>query len=162
MIDTLELTNVAISVLSFAGTLLAGFVAWFLKEKVDHTKIAKVNETVSKVYNEFVLKQGWVMDAVRYAEQTFIGDKGTKKYDAAVDYVVKKAKEYGITITSDELKVMIEAQVQKLKESASGSWDNAVELGGQANTNSTVNTDTAATSFQAEANNTKKEWKKNF
>lgn len=117
-----EITTIAIALIALAGTAVAVFIAWFLKEKVGVAKANKVNELLKKVNQEFLLKQNWALDAVRFAEQALIGSQGAQKYNAALEYVSTKASEFGIEITPNEVKVLIEAQLHKIKNETKNDW----------------------------------------
>ncbi|MED4068655.1 phage holin, LLH family [Priestia megaterium] len=112
---TIDWASMGITLISIAGTVIAGFIAWFLKEQVGETRITKANELLKKYKLEFVLKQSWVEEAVRYADQVLFDKKGTEKYDAVMVFVAGKAKEHGIELTPTELKVLVEAQLHKIR-----------------------------------------------
>lgn len=118
----IDWTEIATTLISIAGTIVSGFVVWFLKELVGKTRVNKANELLKKYNLEFLLKQTWVLEAVRYAEQVLNDKNGPQKYDAVMEFVSKKAKEHGIDLTPQELKVLIEAQLNKLREGAKQGW----------------------------------------
>lgn len=117
-----DLTSIAILLVSLAGTVAAGFIVWFLKEKVGESRINKVNEMLKRYNIEWLMKQSWVQEAVRYAEQELWDKTGQQKYDAVMEFVSKKAKEHGIDLSPSELKVLIEAQLHKMKEGFRDGW----------------------------------------
>lgn len=119
---TIDWASMGITLVSIAGTIIAGFIAWFLKEQVGETRISKANELLKKYKLEFVLKQSWVEEAVRYADQVLLEKKGSEKYDTVMVFVANKAKEHGIELTPTELKVLVEAQLHKIRNSAQEGW----------------------------------------
>ena len=120
-------TNIILSILTIAGTILSGVTSWYLKNKVAVTKIVKANEFLTKAHNELFVKQTWVAEAVRYAEQKFAASEGAKKYDEVINVVAKKAREFGLEVTADELEVLIEAQVHRIKGEAKQTWNDIVK-----------------------------------
>jgi hypothetical protein len=120
MLDIIK--EVFFIIVSLAGTIVAGALVWFLNEKVGAERVRKANELLEKIQQEFFMKETWVREAVRYAEEKFIDGAGSKKYDAVMDFVVRKAKEHGIEITKEELDVLIESQVHTLKRELRDAW----------------------------------------
>lgn len=114
-----DLTSISVALISLVGTGLTVAIVWFLNEKVGETRIKKANEILKKVNNEFIMKQAWVMEAVRYAEQVLKEKTGTQKYDAVMQFVSSKAKNVGIDLSPDELNILIESQLHKVRTGVS-------------------------------------------
>lgn len=113
-------------IITLAGTAVAVFLCWYLKEKVDSNKIIKINSTFKKIEQEFFLKQTWAKEAIRYAEQKLWDENGSKKYDEVMTYIASRAKKVGIEITPHEMSVLIESELHKIKTEVSAEWKNIV------------------------------------
>lgn len=126
MLNIIELNGLFGILLSLSGTVIAVFLCWYLKEKVDSNRIVKINATLKKIEQEFILKQSWASDAIRYAEQKLWDENGSKKYDAVMTYIASKAKNVGIELTPQEMSVLIESELHKIKTEVSTEWQNII------------------------------------
>ena len=122
-------TNVWLSIITLIGTAVSGVITWYLKNKAEVNKVVKANEKLSKIHNEFFVTQTWVAEAVRYAEQKFAQSEGAKKYNEVLSLVAKKASQYGIDITVDDLELLIEAEVNRIKGDVKNVWNDIVGSG---------------------------------
>lgn len=110
-----DITQIVLSVLGIVGSIALAFVTKYVNKKESVEKIKEVNEGLDKFNKEFYLKQTWAQEAVAYAQQKLWDEKGAKKYDAAMEVISGKAREYNIDITPKELEVLIESALFNLK-----------------------------------------------
>lgn len=122
MFEAEVVKDIFVTLLSLAGTIVAAIASWFLTEKVGAERVRKANELLEKIQQEFFLKETWVKEAVRYAEEKLSDLPGSRKFDAVMDFVSKKAQEHGIDISRVELEVLIESQLHKLKQELRDTW----------------------------------------
>ena len=111
----IDFTQIVLSVLGIVGSIALAFVTKYVNKKESVETIKKVNEGLERVNKEFYLKQTWAQEAVAYAQQKLWDEKGAKKYDAAMEVIASKAREYNIDITPKELEVLIESALYNLK-----------------------------------------------
>ena len=128
---TEEFTSATIALVALVGSVLGGFVIWFIKEVIGKERAAKVNQFLEKSNLEFILQQQWAKEAVQYAEQSLKNSNGAQKLNAVLDFLTKKANDLGIKVNRTELEILVEAQVKKVKEGAKEGWT-------QINTNNPV------------------------
>lgn len=93
-----ELTKCVVIILAI---IITRYLVPFLKSKIKDTK-----------YEEYV---ALVMDAVKWAEQTIGAGNGAEKKQMVVSFLTKLAEEKNISITAEQLEVLIESAVLTMK-----------------------------------------------
>lgn len=95
-----QITQIILAVISIIGTLIGAFLVPLIRTKT------------TKGQREFAEKV--VGEAVRAAEQIFnLQGQGIEKYDFVIEYI---RAEFKLNLSEKEVKVLIEAAVNELKE----------------------------------------------
>jgi len=83
-------------------------------------------EKMQQVQKELQTKQDLALLAVKFVEQTYKDLHGQDKYDKAAEWLSGRTKEYGLRITPDEVKGLIESILRMIKDKFGEEWANAV------------------------------------
>lgn len=94
------------AVITCITVILTTFVIPWIKSKIDADKMVKIEE-----YCEL---------AVRCAEQIYTPDEWLKKKEYVMDYISRKAHEFGVELTIEDINNMIEGIVNSVKASNRG------------------------------------------
>lgn len=84
-------------------------------------------ETLRKVQRELEAKQELALLAVKFVEQTYSSFKGPAKYDRAAEWLVTRANELGLRLTTKEVQGLIEAALRTLKDEFGEQWAKTIE-----------------------------------
>jgi len=71
-------------------------------------------------------KQELAMLAVKFVEQAYKDLHGQDKYGKAAEWLADRAKEYGLRITPDEVKGLIEGALRTFKDAFGEEWAEAI------------------------------------
>ncbi len=97
------LFEVTKAVVVICAMLLTAYIIPFLKAKVKESKYADL--------------ASWVCEAVKWAEQTFKGNgMGAEKKRQVLGFLTKYANDKGISITQEQLDVLIESAVNAMNK----------------------------------------------
>lgn len=79
-------------------------------------------EGVAKLRQQLEAKQALALAAVRFAEQAFYDFDGPRKYNEAATWMQQMAARYGLQVTEDEIKGLIESALRLLKDEFAEQW----------------------------------------
>ena len=99
------------------GTIATAFVGWI------GNKYAKLANTK--------IKKNVIADTVKYVEQVYLDIHGDEKLTVAKEMVIKLLKEKGISMSNDELTVLIESTVNEMNSGGLNALMNEVKNGGE-------------------------------
>ena len=108
---TIDVTQIIVAAISFAGLVLTGFLIPYLKAKI---KCWKEQSDSQQTFNI----QSWVKFAVEAAEMLYTGPgRGAEKLDYVMDYMSRLLASKGITMDQQQIRIMIESTLLELKKS---------------------------------------------
>lgn len=111
MEKTVDITQVVVAGIGFAGLIITGFLIPYLKSKSKYWKEQSEGEQVFNV-------RSWVRFAVEAAEMMYTGPgRGAEKLDYVMDYITRLLISKGITMDQQQVRIMIESAVHDLKKS---------------------------------------------
>ena len=101
------------------ATVLAGIIAAYL---IAWIRKAIGTETLAQIQQQMELKQGLAYDTVAYVQQVWGHLDGAGKKKEAINKFVILAAQKGVTVTNEEIEVLLESAVKALK----AAWNEAV------------------------------------
>jgi hypothetical protein len=111
MEKTVDITQVVVAGIGFAGLIVTGFLIPYLKSKSKYWKEQSEGEQVFNV-------RSWVRFAVEAAEMMYAGPgRGAEKLDYVMDYITRLLISKGITMDQQQVRIMIESTLLELKKS---------------------------------------------
>ncbi|TEB06364.1 phage holin [Pelotomaculum propionicicum] len=81
-------------------------------------------ERLQKIQQELAAKQSLARLAVLFVEQAYRDLDGPEKYAKAAEWLSGRAKEYGIALTPEQIKGLIESAVRTFKDLYGPDWAN--------------------------------------
>ena len=108
----LDLATVAMAVLL---PILVGFAADWMRQKAGEQNIRRIEA-------ELIQKQDLAVAAVKFAQQAFKDLDGPEKYEEAAAWLAYRAQSVGLTVTTMEIKGLIEAALKDLKYAFREAW----------------------------------------
>lgn len=109
------------NILIILVTLAAGAVVVYLKRRLGV-------EGMQRLEGELALKQELALLAVRFIEQVYLEMDGQEKYSRAALWLSARLSDYGLTVSPDEIKGLIEAALRELKDQFGNEWAKVIEL----------------------------------
>lgn len=109
------LTQVLYDALVLLATVAAGFAVAWLRKRLGV-------EGMRKIETELATKQELAALAVRFVEQAYKNLDGADKYDMAARWLSDQAKGFGLKVSSDEVKGLIEAALRAFKDEFGEAW----------------------------------------
>lgn len=98
-----KIFDLILALIPIIGTILTAYIIPYIKEKIDNEKLVKYEE--------------WVDMAVRAAEMLWTeSGKGADKKAYVVDFLTNMFNQNKITITEEQMNILIEACVQQMNE----------------------------------------------
>lgn len=79
-------------------------------------------ERLRRIQDEWDTKRDLATAAVRFAEQAYKTLDGPGKFQKASEFLAREAQKYGLQITSEEVKVLIESSLRMLKDQFADQW----------------------------------------
>lgn len=108
--------------LTLAGDLLAILVPIFVGFAVEYLRRRLGTEKMKRIQEELTAKQDLALLAVRFAEQVYKDLHGEEKYNKAAEWLIAQAAKWGLKLTTDEVKGLIEAALRELKDAFGNEW----------------------------------------
>lgn len=108
----LDLATVAMAVLI---PILVGFAADWMRRKAGE-------QSLRRIQTEIESKQDLAVAAVKFAQQAFKDLDGPEKYEEAAAWLADRAQSIGLTMTTMEIKGLIEAALKDLKYAFREAW----------------------------------------
>ena len=113
------LINAIVSVVALLMSGLIGILISWLKKKLG---VEKMKQIVAELEN----KQAIIDAVVLCVQQLYETLEGKEKYDKAFKLASKWLTEKGLEISANEIKVLIESSVKKMKKEFSEGWQEAI------------------------------------
>ena len=112
------LLNAVVSLVVLLMSGLIGILISWLKKKLG---VEKMKQLVAEIEN----KQAIIDAVVLCVQQLYESLEGREKYDKAFKLASQWLGEKGLNVTANELKVLIESSVKKMKKEFADNWQEA-------------------------------------
>jgi LL-H family phage holin len=99
---------------------LVGLLIEYLRRKLGAEKMKKIQD-------ELLTKQQLAMIAIQLVEQFYKDIKGEDKYNKAAEWLSQRCKDYGLVVTAEEIKGLIESAIRTAKDTWGEDWANAIK-----------------------------------
>lgn len=110
------------SVMQLTGNLLAVLIPVLVGMGIEYLRRSLGSEKLSKLKEELETKQLLAMLAVKFVQQAYQDLAGPEKYNKAAEWLAARATEYGLKLTTEEIKGLIEAALRTLKDQLGEEW----------------------------------------
>jgi len=116
-----KLVQLAYDLLAILIPVLAALAVEYLRRRLGTEKVKRIQE-------ELAAKQELATMAVRFVEQVYKDLHGPDKYQKAAEWLAARAGRYGLALTPDEVKGLIEAALRGFKDAFGEQWGKQADV----------------------------------
>lgn len=112
-------TNILSLVLTLAIPPLVGLSIELLRRQLGTERLREIQE-------ELDTKRELATAAVRFAEQAYQTLDGPQKFQKASEWLSREAQKYGLKLSPEEIKGLIESSLRMLKDQFADQWSKKI------------------------------------